>query len=104
MLFELLWNSEPVDYQFILYFQWICDWHLEVAQPNTNVFWSFLFWSSWTPGHDTHTLMQDLKDFARQSGLDVVYSEVSRDRDGRGYVCSTLQQELTAIDMSSMKH
>jgi transcription initiation factor TFIID subunit 15 len=25
-----------------------------------------------------------LKDFARQSGLDVVYSEVARERDGRG--------------------
>ena len=33
--------------------------------------------------------MQDLKDFARQSGLDVVYSEVNRERDpngtGKGY-------------------
>ena len=28
--------------------------------------------------------LQDLKDFARQSGLDVVYSEVGRERDGRG--------------------
>lgn len=32
---------------------------------------------------------QDLKDFARQSGLDVVYSEVNRERDtngmGKGY-------------------
>lgn len=26
-------------------------------------------------------IQQDLKDFARQSGLDVVYSEVNRDRD-----------------------
>ncbi|KAF2425279.1 hypothetical protein EJ08DRAFT_617483 [Tothia fuscella] len=32
------------------------------------------------------TSWQDLKDFARQSGLDVVYSEVGRDRDGRGFV------------------
>ncbi|KAI9864316.1 MAG: hypothetical protein M1813_003236 [Trichoglossum hirsutum] len=29
------------------------------------------------------TSWQDLKDFARQSGLDVVYSEVGRDRDGK---------------------
>lgn len=29
-------------------------------------------------------LEQDLKDFARQSGLDVVYSETGRD-SGRGY-------------------
>ncbi|KAL9128373.1 MAG: hypothetical protein Q9217_002927 [Psora testacea] len=28
----------------------------------------------------------DLKDFARRSGLDVVYSEVGRDRDGKGFV------------------
>lgn len=27
---------------------------------------------------------QDLKDFARGSGLDVVYSETARERDGRG--------------------
>lgn len=35
------------------------------------------------------TCLQDLKDFARQSGLDVVYSEVARERDpaggGKGY-------------------
>lgn len=31
-------------------------------------------------------LEQDLKDFARQSGLDVVYSETGRD-SGRGYDC-----------------
>jgi len=30
----------------------------------------------------TDTPRQDLKDFARQSGTDVVYSEVSRDREG----------------------
>jgi len=34
----------------------------------------------------TDTSWQDLKDFARQSGLDVVYSETSRERDGRGFV------------------
>ncbi|KAI9673122.1 MAG: hypothetical protein M1817_002984 [Caeruleum heppii] len=32
------------------------------------------------------TSWQDLKDFARQSGLDVVYSETGRDRDGKGFV------------------
>ncbi|GAD94709.1 pre-RNA splicing factor Srp2, putative [Paecilomyces variotii No. 5] len=32
------------------------------------------------------TSWQDLKDFARQSGVDVVYSEIGRDRDGRGFV------------------
>lgn len=35
------------------------------------------------------TSWQDLKDFARQSGMDVVYSEVGRERDpsggGKGY-------------------
>jgi hypothetical protein len=38
-----------------------------------------LFW--------TYSGLQDLKDFARISGLDVVYSEVSRERDGKGYIC-----------------
>lgn len=28
--------------------------------------------------------LQDLKDFARLDGLDVVYSEVARERDGKG--------------------
>lgn len=32
----------------------------------------------------THPTMQDLKDFARQPGCDVVYSDIGRDRDGRG--------------------
>ncbi|MCJ1225999.1 hypothetical protein MMC12_002648 [Toensbergia leucococca] len=32
------------------------------------------------------TSWQDLKDFARRSTLDVVYSEVGRDRDGKGFV------------------
>jgi transcription initiation factor TFIID subunit 15 len=27
---------------------------------------------------------QDLKDFARQAQVDVVYSETGRDRDGKG--------------------
>ncbi|KAK7516613.1 uncharacterized protein IWZ02DRAFT_491545 [Phyllosticta citriasiana] len=37
-------------------------------------------------GLPVDTSWQDLKDFARQSGLDVVYSEVGRERDGRGFV------------------
>ncbi|MCJ1253254.1 hypothetical protein MMC24_001065 [Lignoscripta atroalba] len=32
------------------------------------------------------TSWQDLKDFARRSGLDVVFSEVGRERDGKGFV------------------
>jgi hypothetical protein len=36
-------------------------------------------------GPTTYTkFVQDLKDFARKPGLDVVYSEVSRGPDGRG--------------------
>ncbi|KAL9106902.1 MAG: hypothetical protein Q9227_008150 [Pyrenula ochraceoflavens] len=37
-------------------------------------------------GLPSETSWQDLKDFARQSGLDVVYSETGRDRDGKGFV------------------
>ncbi|KAL1989422.1 hypothetical protein VTN96DRAFT_184 [Rasamsonia emersonii] len=37
-------------------------------------------------GLPSETSWQDLKDFARQSGVDVVYSETSRERDGRGFV------------------
>lgn len=32
----------------------------------------------------TLTNGQDLKDFTRQDGLDVVYSEVARERNGKG--------------------
>lgn len=42
--------------------------------------------------------MQDLKDFARSDGLDVVYSEIGRGRDGTGYVekCAyVLAKQLT---------
>ena len=35
---------------------------------------------------NSHSHAQDLKDFARQSQLDVVYSETGRDRNGTGYV------------------
>ncbi|KAI9726173.1 MAG: hypothetical protein M1828_001846 [Chrysothrix sp. TS-e1954] len=37
-------------------------------------------------GLNPDTSWQDLKDFARQDGLDVVYSEVARERDGKGFV------------------
>ncbi|TDZ24528.1 Pre-mRNA-splicing factor srp2 [Colletotrichum orbiculare MAFF 240422] len=37
-------------------------------------------------GLPTETSWQDLKDFARQSSLDVVYSETGRDGNGRGFV------------------
>ncbi|ERF69412.1 hypothetical protein EPUS_05957 [Endocarpon pusillum Z07020] len=42
---------------------------------------------------------QDLKDFARQSGLDVVYSETGRDRDGKGFVEFETAKDLsTAVE------
>ncbi|KAI1928407.1 hypothetical protein LOZ51_004280 [Ophidiomyces ophidiicola] len=45
------------------------------------------------------TSWQDLKDFARQSGLDVVYSETSRDHEGRGFVEFETGADLkTAVD------
>jgi len=45
------------------------------------------------------TSWQDLKDFARQSGLDVVYSEVGRERDGTGFVEYETQADLkTAVE------
>lgn len=47
-------------------------------------------------GLPPETSWQDLKDFARQPGLDVVYSEVSRDRDGKGFV-----EYETAVDLRS---
>ncbi|KAH6682393.1 pre-mRNA splicing factor [Plectosphaerella plurivora] len=37
-------------------------------------------------GLPNDTSWQDLKDFARQSSLDVVYSETGREKDGRGFV------------------
>ncbi|ROT34917.1 hypothetical protein SODALDRAFT_394782 [Sodiomyces alkalinus F11] len=37
-------------------------------------------------GLPNDTSWQDLKDFARQSNLDVVYSETARDGNGRGFV------------------
>lgn len=43
-------------------------------------------WRMSLTGLSSDTSWQDLKDFARTDGLDVVYSEVSRDRDGKGLV------------------
>lgn len=47
-------------------------------------------------GLPVETSWQDLKDFARQSGLDVVYSEVGRERDGTGFV-----EYETAVDLKA---
>ncbi|KAA6406367.1 MAG: pre-mrna splicing factor [Lasallia pustulata] len=45
------------------------------------------------------TSWQDLKDFARRSGLDVVFSEVGRDRDGKGFVEFETDTDLkTAVE------
>ncbi|KAF7505165.1 hypothetical protein GJ744_001231 [Endocarpon pusillum] len=50
-------------------------------------------------GLPTDTSWQDLKDFARQSGLDVVYSETGRDRDGKGFVEFETAKDLsTAVE------
>ena len=57
-----------------------------LGNPRSNISLAlFYFW--WPPcwtGRWTYLRPQDLKDFARRSGLDVVYSEVGRDRDGKG--------------------
>ncbi|KAL8661799.1 MAG: hypothetical protein Q9202_005296 [Teloschistes flavicans] len=53
------------------------------------------------------TSWQDLKDFARRSGLDVVYSEVGRDRDGKGFVefetASDLKTAVEKLDNNDFK-
>ncbi|GAB7363114.1 hypothetical protein MBLNU230_g3405t1 [Neophaeotheca triangularis] len=46
------------------------------------------------------TSWQDLKDFARQSGCDVVYSEVARDRDATGAGKGFVEYE-TAADLAT---
>lgn len=54
------------------------------------------------------TSWQDLKDFARQSGLDVVYSEVNRERDpnggGKGYVTQLWQFDLRKTDIGARSY
>ncbi|KAK1672909.1 hypothetical protein BDP55DRAFT_634422 [Colletotrichum godetiae] len=52
-------------------------------------------------GLPTDTSWQDLKDFARQSSLDVVYSETPRDGNGRGYV--TLNPLLAIVRLLTKK-
>ncbi|KID67429.1 hypothetical protein H634G_03070 [Metarhizium anisopliae BRIP 53293] len=50
-------------------------------------------------GLPNETSWQDLKDFARQPGLDVVYSETGRDSNGRGFVEYETAADLrTAVD------
>ncbi|KEZ43000.1 hypothetical protein SAPIO_CDS5458 [Scedosporium apiospermum] len=50
-------------------------------------------------GLPNDTSWQDLKDFARQSNLDVVYSETGRDGTGRGFVEFETAADLkTAVD------
>ncbi|KAL8795438.1 MAG: hypothetical protein Q9195_002027 [Heterodermia aff. obscurata] len=53
------------------------------------------------------TSWQDLKDFARRSGLDVVYSEVGRDRDGKGFVefetAADMKVAVEKLDSSEFK-
>lgn len=44
--------------------------------------------------------LQDLKDFARQSGLDVVYSEVNRERGEAGTGKGFVEYE-TAADLAT---
>lgn len=47
------------------------------------------------------TPIQDLKDFARQSGLDVVYSEVNRERDSTGSGGKGFVEYETAADLAA---
>ncbi|KAK8192708.1 hypothetical protein M8818_007880 [Zalaria obscura] len=62
-------------------------------------------------GLPIETSWQDLKDFARQPGLDVVYSEVGRDRDaegmGKGFVeyetANDLAQAVEKLDNREFK-
>ncbi|KAL8806381.1 MAG: hypothetical protein Q9182_001411, partial [Xanthomendoza sp. 2 TL-2023] len=59
---------------------------LDYLDPGVPSFWSIseTLVCVWLPSPMPHGT--DLKDFARRSGLDVVYSEVGRDRDGKGFV------------------
>ncbi|KAF2761252.1 hypothetical protein EJ05DRAFT_497803 [Pseudovirgaria hyperparasitica] len=58
-------------------------------------------------GLSTDTSWQDLKDFARQNGLDVVYSEVGRERDGKGFVeyetAADLRKAVEMLDNQEFK-
>ncbi|KAI1182975.1 hypothetical protein F5B17DRAFT_160130 [Nemania serpens] len=58
-------------------------------------------------GLPNETSWQDLKDFARQSSLDVVYSETGRDGNGRGFVefetASDLKTAVEKLDNREFK-
>ncbi|KAH8146456.1 uncharacterized protein LAJ45_09402 [Morchella importuna] len=58
-------------------------------------------------GLQPDTSWQDLKDFARRSNVDVVFSEVSRDRDGRGMVefetYEDLKRAVSSLDGTDFK-
>lgn len=59
-------------------------------------------------GLPAETSWQDLKDFARVAGLDVVFSEVGRDRDanglGKGYVMHGCEQFLANVSHSFVEY
>ncbi|KAI7786056.1 pre-mrna splicing factor [Diaporthe eres] len=58
-------------------------------------------------GLPTDTSWQDLKDFARQSGCDVVYSETGRNSNGEGFVefetAADLKKAVEALDGREFK-
>ncbi|ROV96616.1 hypothetical protein VPNG_09001 [Cytospora leucostoma] len=58
-------------------------------------------------GLPTDTSWQDLKDFARQSGCDVVYSETGRNANGEGFVefetAADLKKAVEALDGREFK-
>ncbi|KAI1327386.1 hypothetical protein F5Y16DRAFT_371813 [Xylariaceae sp. FL0255] len=58
-------------------------------------------------GLPNDTSWQDLKDFARQSSLDVVYSETGRDGNGRGFVefetAADLKTAVEKLDQREFK-
>ncbi|KAG0131144.1 hypothetical protein HOY82DRAFT_578778 [Tuber indicum] len=58
-------------------------------------------------GLNPDTSWQDLKDFARKSGSDVVFSEVTRERDGRGMVefetHDDLRRAVASLDRTEFK-
>ncbi|KAI9825619.1 MAG: hypothetical protein M1832_000963 [Thelocarpon impressellum] len=58
-------------------------------------------------GLPAETSWQDLKDFARQSGCDVVYSDAGHDHDGKGFVefetAADLKTAVEALDGRDFK-
>ena len=63
-------------------------WNLEVFCPSCGDYQVLEEYENWPcrlrTGPGLTLALQDLKDFARRSALDVVYSEIGRERDGRG--------------------